>query len=303
MKLRDLGTIMNQLPLILLLFPVVLSSTNHKEPFLLENHPSGFYLPDEPAEPEFADSETNITAQLEGSIFLHCPVVNSGDRAISWIRLRDWHILTNGVQTYTSDDRFSILHKEGSFDWILQIKYVQERDAGVYECQVSTNSGTISRKVFLNVVSPVAFILGGDEYHIDRGSQISLVCVIEKAPTAPQFVFWFHNDRMVNYDQERGITVYTSHSPEKTQSRFNIQHASPSDSGNYTCKPSNAIPASIQVFVSKSRVDKMEALHKQSSLLINTPVDTSQGTRTVFPSGLHLLPILWGCFLVRPQLL
>lgn len=55
---------------------------------------------------------------------------------ISWIRLRDWHILTNGVQTYTSDDRFSILHKEGSFDWILQIKYVQERDAGVYECQV-----------------------------------------------------------------------------------------------------------------------------------------------------------------------
>eukprot|EP00094_Tigriopus_californicus_P007788 TCALIF_07500-PA protein Name:"Similar to Ttn Titin (Mus musculus)" AED:0.12 eAED:0.12 QI:0/0.6/0.66/0.83/0.8/0.83/6/918/274 len=273
------------------------------KPFLLENHPSGFYLPDEPAEPEFADSETNITAQLEGSIFLHCPVVNSGDRAISWIRLRDWHILTNGVQTYTSDDRFSILHKEGSFDWILQIKYVQERDAGVYECQVSTNSGTISRKVFLNVVSPVAFILGGDEYHIDRGSQISLVCVIEKAPTAPQFVFWFHNDRMVNYDQERGITVYTSHSPEKTQSRFNIQHASPSDSGNYTCKPSNAIPASIQVFVSKSRVDKMEALHKQSSLLINTPVDTSQGTRTVFPSGLHLLPILWGCFLVRPQLL
>ena len=52
--------------------------------------------------------------------------------------------------------------------------------------QVSTRTGIISRKVYLDVVSPVAFILGGDEYHIDRGSHISLVCVIEKAPTPPQ---------------------------------------------------------------------------------------------------------------------
>ena len=56
---------------------------------------------------------------------------------ISWVRLRDWHILTNGVITYTSDSRFAILHKEGTYDWVLQIKYVQERDAGVYECQVN----------------------------------------------------------------------------------------------------------------------------------------------------------------------
>ena len=132
---------------------------------------------------------------------------------ISWIRLRDWHILTTGVLTYTSDSRFQVLHKEGSYDWILQIKYVQQRDAGEYDCQVShflicifykteqkknnysiscqflqvsTSTGTISRKVNLSVVRPEAFILGGDEYHIDRGSQISLVCVIEKAPTPPQ---------------------------------------------------------------------------------------------------------------------
>jgi hypothetical protein len=51
---------------------------------------------------------------------------------------------------------------------------------------VSTSTGTISRRVELRVVTPEAFILGGDEYHIDRGSQISLVCVVEKAPTPPQ---------------------------------------------------------------------------------------------------------------------
>ena len=51
--------------------------------------------------------------------------------------MRDWHILTTGALTYTSDSRFSVLHKEGTFDWVLQVKYLQERDAGLYECQVS----------------------------------------------------------------------------------------------------------------------------------------------------------------------
>ena len=87
-----------------------------------------------------------------------------------------------------------------------------------------------------------------------------------------RYVFWYHNDRMVNYDVERGISVFTSSggggedkisgSPAagdptgtggKTKSQFVISEATPTDSGNYTCKPSNAVPASIQVFVSNTR--------------------------------------------------
>ena len=37
------------------------------------------------------------------------------------------------------------------------------------------------------------------------------------------------------------------------RSRFAIADATPKDSGNYTCKPSNAVQASIQVFVSNTR--------------------------------------------------
>lgn len=55
---------------------------------------------------------------------------------ISWIRRRDFHILTSSMFTYTNDERFQVLHPEGSDDWTLQIKYVQERDNGTYECQV-----------------------------------------------------------------------------------------------------------------------------------------------------------------------
>lgn len=59
---------------------------------------------------------------------------------VTWVRRRDWHILTTGISTYTNDERFQVLHPEGSDDWTLQIKYVQRRDNGTYECQVSAAS-------------------------------------------------------------------------------------------------------------------------------------------------------------------
>nr|CAD7255754.1 unnamed protein product [Timema shepardi] len=69
-----------------------------------------------------------------------------GWREISWVRRRDWHILTSGMFTYTNDERFQVLHAEGSDDWTLQIKYVQKRDNGTYECQIKykqkRNNGT-----------------------------------------------------------------------------------------------------------------------------------------------------------------
>ena len=105
-----------------------------------------------------------------------------------------------------------------------------------------------------------------------------------------RYVFWYHNERMVNYDYERGVSVTTvkgasslpssgnpsmgsssdssdygmagnsvnsgrgvSSVDQSTKSRLIITEANPQDSGNYTCKPSNAVPASIQVFVSKNR--------------------------------------------------
>nr|CAD7569160.1 unnamed protein product [Timema californicum] len=116
---------------------------------------------------------------------------------------------------------------------------------------VSTGTGIMSHFVNLHIVVPEAFILGSGEHHVDVGSGISLVCIIEKSPTPPQYVFWYHNDRMINYDTSRGgITVETEPGP-KTQSRLTIRDAHDTDSGNYTCSASNTEPASIFVFVSE----------------------------------------------------
>uniref|UniRef100_T1HAV8 I-set domain-containing protein n=1 Tax=Rhodnius prolixus TaxID=13249 RepID=T1HAV8_RHOPR len=86
--------------------------------------------------------------------------------------------------TYTNDERFQVLHTEGSDDWTLQIKYVQKRDNGAYECQVATGRGTLSHYFNLIVVVPTAYILGTGEYHIGQGSTINLVCIIENLKLA-----------------------------------------------------------------------------------------------------------------------
>jgi Immunoglobulin domain len=74
-----------------------------------------------------------------------------------------------------------------------------------------------------------------------------------QSPSPPQYVFWYHNERMINYDTSRGgVTVSTEPGP-KTHSRLIINSATLTDSGNYSCRASNTDPDFIQVFVSKGR--------------------------------------------------
>lgn len=87
-----------------------------------------------------------------------------------------------------------------------------------------------------------------DEILITRCNVSSLF----QSPTPPQYVFWYHNSRMINYDTARGsVTVQTD--PGPTQSRLTIRQAIETDTGNYTCSASNTKPASIYVFVTEGK--------------------------------------------------
>lgn len=53
--------------------------------------------------------------------------------------------------TFIADERFHAFFKDTTKEWVLQIKYVQERDAGIYECQVSTEP-KVSARARLQVI-------------------------------------------------------------------------------------------------------------------------------------------------------
>ncbi|XP_063701036.1 hemicentin-2-like [Culicoides brevitarsis] len=240
--------------------------------------------------PQFEESELmahNATVQLGGTAFLVCKVAGIDRNQITWIRRRDWHILSSGDQMYTNDERFGILHTPGTNTWTLQIKFVQRRDHGMYECQVATSTGAISHFVNLQVVVPEAFILGSGELHVDMGSTINLVCIIEKSPTPPQYVFWQRNDRMINYDETRSdISIETTPGP-RTQSRLVIREPQTTDSGNYTCSASNTEPASIYVFVSKG--DNMAAISRRKTSSASRILSTIFHSSLCYPSVVLIL--------------
>ncbi|XP_042862106.1 uncharacterized protein LOC122247137 [Penaeus japonicus] len=135
-----------------------------------------------------------------------------------------------------------------------RIKYLggktetQHRDAGAYECQVSTTP-PLSKTVWLTVVEPETRVLGGPDLHINSGSTINLTCVVQHSPEPPPYIFWYHENELLSYDSPRGgITVVTEHGPTST-SRLLIQKATVSDAGRYTCRPANADPHFLTVHI------------------------------------------------------
>ncbi|XP_026737697.1 peroxidasin homolog isoform X3 [Trichoplusia ni] len=209
-----------------------------------------------------AATPRNVTALVGKSAYLSCRVRNLGNRTVSWIRHRDLHILTVGGYTYTSDQRFQATHSPQTDDWTLHIKWAQQRDAGVYECQVSTqpvrsffvtlhvvDCDEIYQRMFSDQV-PSARILGGPDLHVDMGSTINLTCLIQFSPEPPAYIFWYHEDeQVISYDSSRGGVSVVTEKGAATTSYLLVQDAAPADSGRYSCSPSNAEVASVRVHV------------------------------------------------------
>lgn len=68
--------------------------------------------------------------------------------------------------------------------------------------------------------------------------------------TPPGSVLWYQGASVVDFDSPRGgISLETEKTEAGTTSKLLVTKASLHDSGNYTCLPSNAKPASVYVHV------------------------------------------------------
>uniref|UniRef100_A0A182I5C3 Uncharacterized protein n=1 Tax=Anopheles arabiensis TaxID=7173 RepID=A0A182I5C3_ANOAR len=129
-----------------------------------------------------------------------------------------------------------------------QVLYPQQRDSGVYECQISTTP-PVGYSMTLSVVEPVTSIVGGPDLYIDTGSTVNLTCIVQYLPEPPPLIQWTHNGMEINYDSPRGGVSVITEKGDITTSYLLIQRARSTDSGKYTCLPSMANPTTVHVHV------------------------------------------------------
>ncbi|XP_042221443.1 zwei Ig domain protein zig-8-like isoform X2 [Homarus americanus] len=221
------------------------------------------------------DNNTVVTVQVGTTAALRCQVFDVAEHeTVSWIRRRDHHIITVGANTYSNDERFQVTFSEKTQDWTLHVRYAQTHDAGIYECQLSAHP-PMGVFTTLNVIEAVAEIGGGPERYVQIGSSVQLTCTLKHFTEPPTYVFWFHAEHMVNYDSNNRITVVNS----VGESELRISQVTKADSGNYTCQPANARPASVSLHIitgetpaAMQRASATEVQYRLSMALISSLV-------------------------------
>ncbi|XP_049538733.1 uncharacterized protein LOC125953302 [Anopheles darlingi] len=204
-------------------------------------------------------NNTRVISQRGGLAVLPCSVTMTTPATVSWFRRKDYQLLTVGLSTYSSDDRFLVEHTRHLGNWALRIKNARKDDEGLYECQISTHPPQ-SIFIELRIVEAVAEILEAPDLHIDEGSTLRLECKLKRATESPLYVFWYHEDRMVNYDQDDGVSVSSG---KLTSSILTVRNATARHGGNYTCAPANARQSSVYVHVLKGeKPEAMQVPHK-----------------------------------------
>ncbi|XP_066973531.1 limbic system-associated membrane protein-like isoform X1 [Macrobrachium rosenbergii] len=201
--------------------------------------------------PAFDNTTSNNVITATGRVsYLHCRVNHLGNRVVTWLRKRDGHVLTVGLYAYTTDQRFTALHSEGSPDWVLKITSPQTRDSGVYECQVSTEP-KISRAFNFTVVESFAVIEGQSSIYMSAGNTLNLTCQASIPGDAPNYFYWYHNGEVVQYSGKEVTEASSTSSGPSGRSKLVIKNVHDKHSGNYTCAPENAAPATVSVYVLK----------------------------------------------------
>ncbi|KAH8359518.1 hypothetical protein KR093_007352, partial [Drosophila rubida] len=199
----------------------------------------------------------NITAQMGNHAYMPCQIHRLSDKPVSWVRLRDGHIISVDETTFIADERFqSIYQEDHDYTWSLQIKYVEPSDAGWYECQMATEP-KLSAKVHLEVITPKTELIGDQSRFVKAGSKVALHCIVRGTLDPPKYIIWFRGQKKISESDERtgwytqlDRNIFgTVADNQNTIGSLIIPFVRKEDSGNYTCQPSNSVSVSVDLHV------------------------------------------------------
>ncbi|XP_050707730.1 neural cell adhesion molecule 1-like [Eriocheir sinensis] len=243
--------------------------------------------------PEFqGQNNTEILAQVGGEATLSCYTYHLSDERVAWLKKDDDQLLTVGQEVYAAEQRFSVVHTNHDEAWELWVKDVALSDAGQYECQLTTNP-TVSFFFTLVVTQAEAVVTGPGEVHIEEGSHLSLECQVKNAPVPPVYIFWYHNNTMVNYARQHHLQV----DHQNYTSTLVVARVRRTDAGTYSCQPHLAAPANVTVHVvTGERPAAMQHgdTHEEGSTVTSGQVDTGALNLPVLVTSSGLVMLVWG---------
>ena len=103
----------------------------------------------------------------------------------------------------------------------------------------------------LKIVESRAKMVGPSEVYVKQGSTLSLTCLVTQA-VENAAIFWYHDLNVIVDDSPARpvrIDLHFDSATTTLTSRLRITNVQPTNSGNYTCLPPAADPASATVHV------------------------------------------------------
>ncbi|XP_047492571.1 obscurin-like isoform X2 [Penaeus chinensis] len=201
--------------------------------------------------------ETRITTAAIGSSVEFSCEASSEDGTVSWVRERDYHILSVG--NIVVDSRYSVEQGRTAGAWRLRLARVTHSDAGDYTCRKPEFASRPTR-YRLVVVEPTISMEFTDNITAEAGSSAILSCRVFNLGQGT--VSWIRNeDRYLTAglftmtDDDR----FTPSVEDANVWQLRIRDVRPEDSGAYGCQVSARPPTVKRVWLTVAGAPTAEA--------------------------------------------
>lgn len=275
--------------------------------------------------PQFVFFQPVVVVRPNSLATLPCSVRNLGDRQVAWRMVTQDKFLTIGKMVWSSQDpRILVDYKQEEEDittWDLVIKNVDSRDAGLYQCQVTSSEGIVMN-VELKIEEPTTTTRpkmrvlkkvtnrdfrdtrndAADEQrypqkqeHFTAGMSIRLQCntSIDNFPSEPELQMnWYKEGYPIKSNKHTLVTWHKRLADRTYVNELYINKSVREDSGQYHCKLNSEVLEAIMIYVLPNTTIGSEPKDRQSNPFSVGSLTTKDGA-----SSLSAWHVSWMCTL------
>merc|ERR1719412_1640149 len=228
--------------------------------------------------PKIQPVNANISVYEGHTALLPCRIKHLKEYTVSWLRGRDTTVLSVGLLTFSSDSRYRVMrvsHNDVASDWSLEIKAVNSKDEGWYDCQVNTEpkinfksylkvmpkrhtslypsaSTSSDRSLqdapdsrpkvipqiqeFLQTLNNKISIAGPTVLWKKLGEILNLECKVKHQRNMSPNLIWAHNGRVIQHKNNPKYHIQIdSQSTQSTLGLLRVSNLQVEDKGTYEC--------------------------------------------------------------------